>query len=64
MYLESYSHMITLLPDLNTLEDTEMKPPPLSRMPSRPRKSRRIEQDEGPASTKAKRSATVKCNNC
>ena len=64
LYLESYSYIITPLLDPNMLEDIEVLPPPLSRMPGRLRKRRRREQDEGPTSTKAKRSATVKCSNC
>ena len=64
MYLESYSHMITPLLDPNMLEEIEIKSPPLSRMPNKPRMSKRRKQDEGPVSIKPKRSTIMKCSNC
>ena len=64
MYTTAYSNMITPLPDLALLEETEVFPPKLKRLPGRPRTKRRKQEGEGPSSTQAQKSATVKCSNC
>ncbi|KAG5550083.1 hypothetical protein RHGRI_015138 [Rhododendron griersonianum] len=43
----------------------KLDPPPLRRMPGRPRKNRRREADEAPAgASHMKRSQTLRCTNC
>ncbi|KAF7826730.1 putative transcription factor interactor and regulator CCHC(Zn) family [Senna tora] len=63
-YTTTYSGLVSPLPDLNTLEEVEVLPPPLRRFPGRPKKSRRREKDEVAPSDVRRRLSTVKCTNC
>lgn len=63
-YLKAYSSVIHPLPDSNLdprNDDENLQPPPLKRLPGRPKKNRRREEDEA---AKRKRSTTVRCDNC
>lgn len=66
-YLKAYENVIHPLPqiDLDT-EDTSlhMLPPPLKRLPGRPRVNRTRQENEVGPSTVSKRSCIVRCNNC
>ncbi|XP_016195850.1 uncharacterized protein LOC107636893 [Arachis ipaensis] len=56
-YIIAYSGLHSPLPDLDTLDDTDVLPPPLRRLPGRPRKSRIREKDED-APSNARRIST------
>ncbi|XP_025625801.1 uncharacterized protein [Arachis hypogaea] len=62
-YIIAYFGLHSPLPDLDTLDDTNVFPPPLRRLPGRPRKSRIREKDED-APSNARRISTVRCSNC
>ncbi|RYR78062.1 hypothetical protein Ahy_A01g002815 [Arachis hypogaea] len=62
-YIIAYFGLHSPLPDLDTLDDTNVLPPPLRRLPGRPRKSRIREKDED-APSNARRISTVRCSNC
>ncbi|KAF7815532.1 uncharacterized protein G2W53_029501 [Senna tora] len=47
-----------------TLEEIDLLPPPLRRLPGRPKKSRRREKDEAPPSDVRRKLSTIKCTNC
>lgn len=68
MYVRGNSGMIHPILDhtmWTTIEGDPLEPPPLRRLPGRPRKNRRREEDEPPAGTSVvKRSHTLKCTNC
>ena len=64
MYQKAYSYIVAPLLDLNTLKEVEVFPLPLTRLPRRLRKSRKRQQGEALALTRARRSSIVKCNNC
>ncbi|MED6186378.1 hypothetical protein PIB30_066080 [Stylosanthes scabra] len=51
------------LPDLNTLDDEDVLPPPLRRFPERPRKNRKKEKDKD-AQSNTRRISTIRCSNC
>ncbi|KAF7842517.1 uncharacterized protein G2W53_004815 [Senna tora] len=57
-YITTYSGLVSPLPGLNTLEEIDLLPPPLRRLPGRPKKSRRREKDEAPPSDRASTSAS------
>ncbi|KAF7826798.1 hypothetical protein G2W53_017962 [Senna tora] len=63
-YTTTYSGLVSPLPNLNTLEEIEVLPPPLRRLLGRPKKSRRREKDEVAPSDVRRRLSTVKCTNC
>ncbi|XP_052113691.1 uncharacterized protein LOC107473343 [Arachis duranensis] len=62
-YIITYYGLHSPLPDLDTLDDTNVLPPSLRRLPGRPRKSRIREKDED-APSNARRISTVRCSNC
>jgi len=64
-----YDEIIHPVPDLSMVEIIEqdvdvVQPPPLKRLPGRPRKNRRLEEGESMTQVVGKRSTTVKCSNC
>ncbi|RYR33318.1 hypothetical protein Ahy_A10g047887 [Arachis hypogaea] len=61
-YIIAYSGLHSPLPDLDTLDDTNVLPPPLRKLSGRPRKSRIREKDEDVPSN-ARRISTVRCSN-
>ncbi|KAF7823096.1 uncharacterized protein G2W53_021240 [Senna tora] len=63
-YITTYSGLVSPLPGLNTLEEIDLLPPPLRRLPGRPKKSRRREKDEAPPSDVRRKLSTIKCTNC
>ncbi|KAK4421759.1 hypothetical protein Salat_2126500 [Sesamum alatum] len=65
-YMKAYSHMIQAIPNPQfwppmTLEPVTILPPPLKRLPGRPRVNRRREVGEDGA---VKRSGPIKCSKC
>ncbi|KAH7836526.1 hypothetical protein Vadar_002444 [Vaccinium darrowii] len=68
MYLRAYAGMIHPILDHSMwtmCPGDPLDPPPLKRMPGRPRKNRRRQEDEGAAGTsQSKRSQTLKCTWC
>lgn len=67
-YLRAHATMIHPIQDQRLWEPVEgdvLEPPPLRRLPGRPRKNRRREVDEAAAGTsESRRSQTIKCSNC
>ncbi|KAF7844180.1 transposon protein, putative, Mutator sub-class [Senna tora] len=63
-YIRTYFGLVSPLPGLNTLEEIDLLPPPLRRLPGRPKKSRRREKDEAPPSDIRRKLSTIKCTNC
>lgn len=67
-YLRAHAGMIHPIPDQRLWEPVEgdvLEPPPLRRLPGRPRKNRRREVDDAAAGTsESRRSQTIKCSNC
>ncbi|KAK2438726.1 hypothetical protein QL285_023469 [Trifolium repens] len=64
-YITTYSSLVSPLPDPNTLEEEDVLPPPLRRLPGRPKKNRRREKDEDVAPSNARKLlSTIKCTNC
>ncbi|KAG5550082.1 hypothetical protein RHGRI_015138 [Rhododendron griersonianum] len=67
-YMQCYGGMIHPIRDQRYWEPDQfhkLDPPPLRRMPGRPRKNRRREADEAPAgASHMKRSQTLRCTNC
>ncbi|KAI8557838.1 hypothetical protein RHMOL_Rhmol04G0042000 [Rhododendron molle] len=67
-YMQCYGGMIHPIRDHRYWEPDQfhkLDPPPLRRMPGRPRKNRRREADEAPAgASHMKRSQTLRCTNC
>ncbi|KAF7832248.1 uncharacterized protein G2W53_014581 [Senna tora] len=64
MCIATYFGLVSPLPGLNTLEEIDLLPPPLRRLPGRPKKSRRREKDEAPPSDVRRKLSTIKCTNC
>lgn len=62
-YNASYSNLVFPLPNPNILEEVILLPPPLRRLPGRPKKSRR-EKDEDAPSNARRVLSTIKCSNC
>ncbi|XP_043721116.1 uncharacterized protein LOC122668643 [Telopea speciosissima] len=63
-YLLADGGVIDPLSDPNTLEDTNLLPPPLKWSIGRPNRSRRREPDEARKEDIRKRSTTVRCSKC
>ncbi|XP_043699860.1 uncharacterized protein LOC122650515 [Telopea speciosissima] len=63
-YLLANGGVIDPLSDPNTLEETNLLPPPLKRSIGRPNRSRRREPDEARKEDIRKRSTTVRCSKC
>lgn len=63
-YTTTYSRLVSPLPDPNTLEEENVLPPPLRRLPRRPKKNRRREKDEDAPSNARRLLSTIKCSNC
>ncbi|RYR32059.1 hypothetical protein Ahy_B01g057051 isoform A [Arachis hypogaea] len=62
-YIIAYSGLYSPLPDLDTLDDTDVLPPSLRRLSGRPRKSRIRKKDED-APSNARKISTIRCSNC
>ena len=68
-YIRAYSDLIHPIPDVSLWPPLEVTPssvlpPPLRRLPGRPRKNRRREADEGAPSSQTRRSSTLRCALC